>query len=176
MKSNIFTPKFIFVSSAILIAAASRLFPHLPNFTPIAAIALFGGAAMQDKRFAYLIPFVALFLSDLFLGFSASTLPVYLCFAFTVFLGTTLQKRISMPRVVANTLLSSLVFFLVTNLPFWYSALQLYPNTIEGAMMSYTAALPFFGYSVAGDLFFVGILFSAFAYAERSIPALVKKN
>lgn len=176
MKSNIFTPKFIFVSSAIFIATASRLLPHLPNFTPIAAIALFGGAAINDKRLAYLIPFVALFLSDLFLGFSASTLPVYLCFAFTVFLGTTMQKKSSVVKLIGSTLLSSLVFFLVTNLPFWYTALQLYPTNFEGMMMSYTAALPFFGYSIAGDLFFVALLFSAFAYTERSFPSLVKNN
>ena len=176
MKSSQISPKFIFVSIAILIAALSRLFPHLPNFTPVAAIALFGGAFLPDKRSAFLIPFAAMIISDLFLGFSASTFPVYFCFAFTVILGLALREKVSVLSVAAASLLSSIVFFLATNLPVWYSSLSLYPNTLEGTMESYTAALPFFSYTVAGDLFYTAILFSLFSVAQKNIPALVKSK
>ena len=95
MKSNFLSPKFIFVSVAILIAALSRLLPHLPNFTPVAAIALFGGAFLPDRKSAFIIPFAAMFLSDLFLGLSASTVPVYFCLAFTVILGLIIKNKIT---------------------------------------------------------------------------------
>ncbi len=176
MKSISISPKFILVVVAIGIAALSRLVPHLPNFTPVAAIALFGGAYIQDKKFAFLIPFLALFLSDLFLGFSSSTLPVYLCFAFTVALGIIIRKNVSILSVGGASLLSTLVFFLVTNLPFWYVGLSLYPLTVEGTLVSYTAALPFLSYSLAGDLFYSAVLFSLFGLAQKNIPALVESR
>ena len=93
MNSKNLSPKFIFISSAIGIAAVSRLLPHLPNFTPVAAIALFGGAYLNDRKAAFLIPFIALILSDLFLGFSASTPAVYMCFAVTVFIGQFIRNK-----------------------------------------------------------------------------------
>ncbi len=174
MKSLLSTPKIIFVSATILIAAAARLLPHLPNFTPIAAMALFGGAYLSDKRMAFFIPFLALFLSDLVLGFSASMVPVYACFAFTVLLGIFIKENVNPLSIAGSALVSSIVFFLVTNLPIWYTGLQLYPNTFEGVMMSYTAALPFFANSLAGDLFYSAILFSTFYLAEKNIPMLSK--
>lgn len=166
----------MFVSMAIAIAALSRLFPHLPNFTPVAAIALFGGALMPDKKSAFLIPFGAMFLSDLFLGFSASTLPVYLCFAFTVLIGLALKNKVTVISIAAGSLVSSTVFFLVTNLPIWYTSISLYPNTFLGLMQSYTAALPFYRASAMGDLFYTTILFALFSLAQKSIPALSKSK
>ena len=174
MKSTIFSPKFIFVSIAIFIAAVSRFFPHLPNFTPIAAIALFGGAYLTDKKLAFIIPFLAMFLSDIFLGFSESSFPVYTCFALTVFIGFRLQNKVTALSVAGASLVSSVVFFMVTNLPVWYTALALYPNTFQGTMMSYESALPFFRYSAAGDLFYSALLFSTFYLAQKSIPSLSK--
>ena len=61
--------RFILISSMILVAAASRLVPHPPNFAPITALALFSGAKFSDKRLALLVPLTALVLSDTVLGF-----------------------------------------------------------------------------------------------------------
>ena len=73
MKSKLFTPQFIFVTSAMLIGAVSRLLPHIDNFTPIAAMALFGGATIANKRLAFVIPLLAMIVSDtamkLFFGY-----------------------------------------------------------------------------------------------------------
>ena len=52
----------------IVLAAVTRLIPHPPNFTPIIAIGLFGGAYIQNRSLAILIPIGAMFISDLFLG------------------------------------------------------------------------------------------------------------
>lgn len=174
MKAIQITPKFIFVSTAIVIAALSRLFPHIPNFTPLAAIALFGGALLPDKKMAFAIPFGAMILSDLFLGFSASTVPVYFCFWITVILGGAIKNKLTIISVAGASLISSLGFFLITNLPFWYTSIGLYPNTISGILESYIAALPFFRTSILGDLFYSGILFSLFGLAQKRIPAFSK--
>jgi hypothetical protein len=174
MKSNSRTTQIIFISSAIGIAALSRLVPHLPNFTPVAAMALFGGAYIQNKKLAFLIPFAALLLSDLVLGFSLSTLPVYMCFAFTVAIGLAIRTKVSVVSVGLGAVLSSLVFFLITNLPIWYSSLSLYPLTVAGTLQSYTAALPFLTNSLAGDLFYSALLFSIYGVAQKNIPALAK--
>src|SRR3989442_15488674 len=60
--------RFAVLFGLVLVAAASRLVPHPPNLTPIAAMALFGGAYFPDKRAAFLVPLAAMFLSDLVLG------------------------------------------------------------------------------------------------------------
>src|ERR1700741_1304547 len=64
MQSKIFTPRFLFISIAIGLAAISRILPHPFNFTPIGAMALFGGESFANKKIAFLIPILAMFLSD----------------------------------------------------------------------------------------------------------------
>ena len=63
-------------SITIVIAVSMRLLPHPPNFTPIAAMALFGGCYL-DKKYALAIPLLAMFVSDIFLGFHNTMIFVY---------------------------------------------------------------------------------------------------
>ena len=99
--------KTLFVIVAIVIVALSRLMPHIPNFTPVAAMALFGGAFMANKKSAYLLTFAALLLSDIlvntllyndynFTNYLAQPFvwAVYFSFGSTVFMGTTIQNNI----------------------------------------------------------------------------------
>src|ERR1035437_7161951 len=92
-------PRFTMLAGMILAAAASRLIPHPPNFTPIAAIALFGGAQFSSQRAAFFVPLAGLFLSDLVLGFYAITPVVYGSFALTVCLVFWVRQRRSMQRI-----------------------------------------------------------------------------
>ena len=134
----------------ILVLALSRLIPHPPNFSPVTAIALFGGLNFSDKRIAVSIPLIVLFLSDLILGISVINLFVYTGFSIIVFLGTKIKSI-----KFGNIILSSFIFFLISNFGVWIIG---YPKNIEGLILCYTMAIPFFGYSIAGDLFF-GYLF-----------------
>ncbi|HRH67025.1 MAG TPA: hypothetical protein PLU53_12055 [Bacteroidia bacterium] len=152
----------------IVIAAITRMIPHPFNFTAIGAIALFSGATFRDKRFAYLLPFTAMILTDLYLGFHFSILPVYGCFALTVALGTTLKNQPKLLPVAGLSILSSIIFFLVTNLPIWYADMSLYPLSWTGTMESYTMALPFFGNQIVGDLFYTGAFFGIYHVVEKS--------
>jgi len=134
----------------IIFGVICRLIPHPPNFSPVTAIALFGGLNFSEKRIAFSIPLIILFLSDLILGISVINLFVYTGFSIIVFLGTKIKSI-----KFGNIILSSFIFFLISNFGVWIIG---YPKNIEGLILCYTMAIPFFGYSIAGDLFF-GYLF-----------------
>lgn len=157
----------LLITGIIVFAIITRFIDHPFNFTAIGAIALFSGASFRDKRFAYLVPIAALLISDAVIGFHASMIPVYSCFAFTVFLGTTIRKKNQVLNIALTSVVSSIVFFLITNLPFWYADLSLYPLTWAGTIESYRMAIPFFFNQVAGDLFFNAMLFGIYAFVSK---------
>jgi hypothetical protein len=168
----------------VLIAALSRLIPHYPNVTPISGMALFGAAYFSRKWMAALIPFAALWLSDLILnntiyasyseGFSLFGSPwVYLAFGLIVVMGWLGLKKISLPRVIGVSVSASLLFFLITNFGSW---LAFYPNTVEGLIACYGAAIPFLRNTILGDLFYVTVLFGAFELVQLYWPKLALKK
>lgn len=149
----------------IIFGVICRLIPHPPNFSPVTAIALFSGLNFTNKRIAFLIPLLILFLSDLIMGISAINLFVYSGFLAIVFLGTKVKSI-----KFTNILLGSFIFFLISNFGVWILG---YPKNIEGLILCYSMAIPFFGYSIAGDLFF-GYLFK-FSFSKIS-PILIKST
>lgn len=157
----------------VVTGAAMRLLPHPPNFTPIAAIALFGGAHFARKRYALAVPLLAMLGSDLFIrgGFHALIPFVYGAFAISVGIGIAIRRRRSPVAVGAAALGGSLVFFFVTNFAVW-AVFDLYPKSMEGLIACYVAAIPFFRNTVMGDLFFSTVLFGGFALAERRFSSL----
>jgi hypothetical protein len=173
MTSKVFTPRFSVIITAILLGALMRLVPHWPNFTPVAAIALFGGAYISRKYLAFIIPIAAMLISDLFLGFHPYLLPVYGCFAVSVLLGIIIRKNTGFFTVVGASLLSSVIFYLVTNFAMWVGNPN-FTQDFQGLLQCYTVAIPFFNNGVLGDLFYNGILFGGFYLAGKYIPALQK--
>ena len=143
----------------IVFAAIIRLIPHPPNFAPITAMALFGGVHFKNRKLAYAIPLIAMIISDLFLGFYSISIFVYASFITITFIGTVI-KNIN----VTNIFLSSLLFFIITNLGVWLLG---YPLTMEGFLTCFTLALPFFGYTIAGDLFFCLLFKYSFKTVEK---------
>jgi hypothetical protein len=175
--------RLIFVISVITAGALFRFIPHWPNFTPIAAMALFGGAYMGRKHLAFIVPFGAMFLSDIILGFHKDMWAVYLAFGLTVFIGTMIRKNIRVISIVSASVLSSVLFFLLTNFAAWLSN-AMYPQTFAGLMEAYVAGLVFFnngayGLSffmneIAGALFYNGLFFGVYALARQKFPAPAK--
>jgi hypothetical protein len=164
-------PRFATLAGMIFLAAASRLIPHPPNFTPLAAMALFGGAYLSDKRLAFGLPLAALLLSDAVLGFYHDMIWVYGSFALMVCLGLQLQSRRRLLPIAGAALASSVLFFVITNFGVWASG-GLYPLTLTGLGACYVAAIPFFQNTIAGDLVYTALLFGGFAIVERKFPAL----
>lgn len=158
--------------TAIFAAAAMRLLPHPPNFSPIAAMALFGGAYLPRRALAFAAPFGALILSDALLGgFYPGIAFVYASFALTVLIGWAVARRKTAFTIAGGALASSLLFFVLTNFGMWLFS-GFYPLTWQGLAACYVAAIPFFQNTLAGDLFFTALLFGGFALAERLAPAL----
>lgn len=144
----------------IIFAVALRLIPHPPNVAPIAAMALFGGVYF-NKKYALIVPLVALFISDLFIGFYASMPYVYGSFLITGLIGIWLRSHKSIPNVLLATVTSSVLFFLITNFGFFLTN-DLYPKTFSGQMEAYIMALPFFRNTILGDLGFVILFFGTY--------------
>ncbi len=178
MKSKLINPRSLFLTSSILIAAFSRLFPHIPNFTPIAAMALFGGAYFTNKRAAFIIPLITMFISDVALqiitgwGFHNTMIYVYIGFILTTFIGTIVKRNVTVKSIVTASLISSVLFFIITNFGYW--AANGFQFGIAGLGAAYLGGIPFFGPTLLGDLFFNGILFGAFYLAQVKFPTLVK--
>lgn len=153
----------------ILAAAFSRLVPHPWNFTAIGAMALFGGAYLPSKKHSLIVPFAALFFSDLVLGFHSTMVFVYLAFAFAVVLGWTLREKRSVFLVGTLALVTSSLFFLISNFGVWVM-LNMYPASWRGLVQCYVAAIPFFNNQIYGDLFFSGLLFGAYEALKKYAP------
>ena len=156
---------------AIVGAAALRLVPHPPNFSPIDAVAVFSGAYVGRKWLAFAAPLGALLLSDLLLGFYSGMLFQYVSVALIVVLGIVALQRVTVLRLGGAAIASSVLFFAVTNFGVWLVS-GMYAPTLSGLTACYIAAIPFFQNTVAGDLFYAALLFGGFALAEHFVPRL----
>lgn len=172
---------------AIIIAGILlRLVPHVPNFAPITATALFAGAHLQ-KRYSFIIPLVAMVVSDYLLlyvhpfspqlfNFSTFYSPLALLHTTTVFvwgsfmvsamIGWWLQKRQQAGYIAAASIAASIQFFLITNLGVWLTTTMYAPN-LAGLAQSYIMGLPFFRWTVIGDLFYTAAFFGVYHLATR---------
>jgi len=148
----------------ILIAVCFRLIPHPPNFTPVTSLALFSGIMFQRKWLSILIPMLAMVLSDFILGFSLISAWVYLGFALISIMGWSFNQINT-----KSILTSSIVFFIISNFGAWVLG---YPHTIDGLIMCYTMAIPFFGYSILGDLFWGFSIKESYKFIENKVLKL----
>lgn len=160
----------------VALAIISRFFPVLPNFSPLMAVALFSGSYIANKKMAYLIPLSIMFLTDIFLGMHESMIAVYACFAFMVFMGKNFLDSPSVGRIFGASIVSSIVFFIVTNFSVWAFS-GYYTRDFAGLTLCYELAIPFFKNTLAATLAFSTVLFGGIALAERFVPVLapVKK-
>ena len=168
---KVLTPQFLIITIMILAAAFSRLLTnafHVWNFTPIIAMALFSGAEIQDKRMAFLIPLIAMVITDAFLGFYQGILVVYASLMLITCLGFLLKNRIKVIPVILGSIGASCIFFLVTNFALLYPTM-LYPHTWQGIIASYTAGIPFFKNAVVGDFIYTIILFGSYELIFKKV-------
>jgi hypothetical protein len=147
--------------SFVLIAALTRLVPHPPNFAPITAMSLFAGTYFTRKQLAFIVPLLAMLISDLFLGFYTISVFIYLSFIVITWLGQ--QKNRVTPKLV---LLGSFLFFFISNFGVW---LLYYPKTIDGLISCFALAIPFFVTSLLGDIFYSVILVLGFSAISRRL-------
>lgn len=177
-----FAPGPWVLAAMIVAAALTRLLPHPPNFSPVEAMALFGGAYFASRAWSLVVPLAAMLVSDLVLAAihggeyleymaTAGFWLVYACIALSAVLGFGLRGKVSGARVLGYSLVGSVLFFLVTNFGVWAGG-TMYPKTGAGLAAAYTAGIPFFQWTVLGTLFYSALLFGGFALLRRRVPAL----
>lgn len=151
----------------IIIAAIMRLLPHPPNFAPIGALALFSGAHM-GKKSRFILPISAMIISDIFLRFDSTTPFVYASFMLIILLGSWLKNKTTVSRLFATSILSSLLFFFITNFGVW-AATDMYTKNLSGLVQSFAMGVPFFRNTCLSDLVFS----FSFFYGHRYINSIV---
>ena len=164
--------KIILIISIIFLVSLTRILPHPPNFTPILALAIFGGAFLTNKRTALCIPVIAMFLSDLIIGFHSQIYAVYLSIIVLSLLGNMIKTK-NIKNLAITGFAGSLIFFMITNFSVWLSG-GLYPLTIDGLLECYIMAIPFFHNTLISTLLFLGILFFGYTFAEKKYQVLKK--
>jgi len=139
-----------------------RLVPHLPNFTPIAALGLFGGTYL-NKKYALFVPLLAMLFSDIVIGFAGFwvTFSVYFSFFLIGLIGLWLKNHKNLSNIAGASLTGSILFFLLTNFAVW-AFTPWYPKSWDGLLKCYFLAIPFFRNTLLGDLFYVGLMFGLF--------------
>jgi hypothetical protein len=146
----------------ILLAVISRFVPHIPNFAPITALAIFAAANMDLKKAAG-ITLAARLISDVSIGFASwpMMLAIYASHLAGILFGVWIKNsnKYRWAKIIGSSLAASAIFFLVTNFAFLYSN---YPHNFSGIIQSYINGLPFLRGTLMGDMFYSLSLFGAY--------------
>lgn len=165
-------PAFAFEAAVFAVLATlgvcSRLLIEIPNFSAVAACALFGGFYFRRRWMVVALPIVTMLLSDLALGFYSPMLmaSVYLSLAMAAALGRVVRSNPRLGFGAGAMLAGSVLFFLCTNFAVWAGS-QWYTQDLKGLAHCFTLALPFFRYTLLSDVLFASAIFGAWALARR---------
>ena len=157
----------------ILAAALSRIAFYPLNFSPVIAMALFGGAVIKDKKLAFVLPLLAMFISDVLFevtniapGFWGwGQLAGYGILALITVFGFNL-KKINPLNVAGFSIVSSLIFFFLSNSSVWLFE-SMYAKSFSGWMSCLAAGIPFLKNGLAADLVYSTVFFGGFVLLER---------
>ena len=173
MENTKLNTNFWLIIGLIIVAVIFRIIPHPFNITPMIAVALFAGAKFTDKKWAIIIPVVAMFISDAILSyinhyalFHNTILFTYGSILLINLLGRLLSnKKLNIGKTVGLSLASSLLFFIISNFGVWLFS-NLYTLDTSGLIKCYVMSIPFNKFSWLGDLFFVAVLFGVYEFVS----------
>jgi hypothetical protein len=169
--------KILLAITLIAVAVLGRLIPHTWNFTPIVGVAMFAGAYL-GKKYAFTVPLIAMFVSDIFIGFYdwKMMLVVYLSFALSGTIGIWVGKRkFSTSRLLLSSIGASTLFYIVTNTAVWAFG-TMYSSGLEGLATSLVAGIPFFRNMLVGDVWFSFVLFGTYELAVLIHNKVINSN
>ena len=168
----------------IVIASVYRVWEGRPwGFVPQLAMALFGGAVIKDKKFAFILPLLSMLLSDVLYellfrnglssipGFYSGQFTNYVLFAGITFIGFWM-RNLNIGRIAAGTVIAPTVYFLLSNFEVWIGGGGLQrPKTFNGLLQCYADGLPFYKGYLLGTIFFSIVLFGLyFLFQKREVP------
>lgn len=150
----------------ILIGILLRFAPHAPNFTPVAAIALFSGAYL-NKKYALAVPLLLMVTSDLIMGLHDVVIFTWGGFALITLLGFWIRKHKTIFGVLSTSLASSLLFYSISNFGVWL--MGWYPHTINGLIQCYIMAIPYLRNFTLSTLLYAAVFFGAYELVARLV-------
>ena len=154
---------YLFCVFLVLVGILFRLVPHAPNFTPMLTIALMSGLYVKNK-WSILLPILIMLISDLFIG-SHIIAPWVYGSVLGVFLIGRLIKNTAF-NVLLYSVVSSFLFFLLTNFGVWVSGG--YSYSFEGLVLCYTMAIPFFKNTLISTVLFSSLFYSLYYFMNTS--------
>ena len=154
--------KFFYLLFFGVILALSRIIPHPPNFTPILASAIMAPMLIKDRLFGIAVPIVAMFISDVIIGFYSYQFVIY---SSILAIALVAPMRKNYARLGIMAIGGSVWFFITTNFAVWIMW-DYYPKTIEGLIACYTLAIPFFSNTLISTCLFTALLTIASEYLE----------
>jgi hypothetical protein len=143
----------------IFIGILSRLVPHLPNMTPVGALAIFSGTQYGFKK-AFMITTITMLVTDLVIGLHGVMWGTYGSLFVAILLSRLIAGHKNIVTIAGVAATSSVVFFIFTNFAVWLLPHSMYPKTAIGLLECYIMALPFFRNSLIGDFFYTAVFFS----------------
>jgi hypothetical protein len=149
----------------LIIGVSARFLPHAPNFSPVIAIALFGGVYLRRSQ-ALWLPLVLMMLTDLVLGLHATVPFTWGSVLAAGVIGLWARKKPGVTRIIGGAVASAVLFFVVTNFGAW---LVFYPPTRAGFLSCYTLAIPFFRMTLLSTLAYAFVLFGVYELVSRRV-------
>lgn len=173
------TSTLIMAILLIVIAALSRVFMYPHNFSPIIGMAIFAGAVIKDRRLAFALPLLAMFLSDvLFEIFNIAPgfwgwgqLAGYGILALITVIAFSMKKS-NVLSVAGYSIGSSLLFFLLSNSAFFVfdnPIYHIYTPDFNGYMATLAGGLPFLKTGIMADLVYSTVLFGTYFLAQQFV-------
>lgn len=172
----------LFTALLVILTTACKYFfgPDLDwsGFSPVIAIALFSGFIIKDRDMSFLLPLVALFLSDFFIqllykeglfpyaGFYNGQWKNYLILLASTLLGWGLKGR-SYGSLAIGAIVAPTLFFLISNAQVWMGAYSSYTKDFNGLLNSYEAGLPFYRNALVSTLIFLPAILLAYNYITK---------
>jgi len=148
----------IYFGLIMIVVSLLRFVPHPPNMTPVIAVSILAVTWFKRPVFQFGFPLLIMLLTDMVIGFHSLMPVVYLAIMCAGLTGFILKKRSSFSTILGSGLVSSIIFFVMTNFGVWVLS-SMYPKTVLGLMSCYVAAIPFFHNTVIAT---VGVLFGVF--------------
>ncbi len=180
------TKQFGFILGLIILALASRVLnayvPFLGNFAPVTAIALFGAVTFEKRWMSLVLPISLMFISDVIIAQinGLSVIHHYTAFVYGAFMlvnvfGIFAKKNFGTAKMFGMSLAASVVFFLVSNFGVWFDVQSGYARSFQGLIDCYVMGLPFFQWTILGDLLFTTVLFGAYNVFTRTLMQAEKQ-
>ncbi len=145
----------------LVLGIFSRLVVHSWNFTPVIALALFGGVYLKKKQWAIMLPLALFAVTDLILGFHQTMFFTWGSVVLIAAMGLWVKKNKNLKTVLGGGLASAVLFFVITNFGVWLTT-GMYPMTIAGLSECFVLAVPFFRGTLAGTFVYGAILFGIY--------------